>query len=466
MKASHLTDFRIFPAVVRGGVPTEITVSATGENGRFVDGETYGIELWAAEDATHHGYAGLDITRIEVVAAKGKLTFTATFAAEQRYAVKIRLPEHLQYSANPYYHPPYRRVPNIYKKPPLRNPILYLYAVEEDLYGLRVYKGDLHLHSVASDGHESLGGVMANLRKAGFDFAALTNHYVHLSQKELAATFEGMPDIFTCLQGEEVHVPEEFIHEVCVGGRESVNAHYRANKEQCEAEIDSLIQTLDIPEGVDPYNLGVRLWIADTAKKFGGMPIITHPYWIWSDVYFVPPKLHLAMYTSGRYEAFELLNGGCGPETNNLQTAFYHEMRERGITMPVVGSSDCHCTDRDDERRPTDAYTLVLAKGRSWEEIHEAILSYRSVAVEEYPTDTLPHIYGSYRLVKYMQFLVMNYYPVYAELCHAQGQLMKEYSYTKNASLLPLLEALYARSEAFAASFFGESGDPSTSRSL
>ena len=453
MKEYHLTDFRITPAVVQNGVATEITIAPTGDHTVFLDGYEYTVEIWPAEETTAR-LDGCAVKRIKLYAADGKLVFTETFCGEQQFTIKIILPEELQYYPNPYYKPPYcgRRI----KHAALGHPMLYLYSVNEDLYGLTVYKGDMHIHTYDSDGRESVGGVIANLKKAGFDYAAITDHYWYDSSVKAKELFADLPDVFTCLPGEEVHTPVEYIHVVSIGASQSVNKYYFEHQDECEACIRELAETLKIPEGIDRYNYASRYWVAETSRKFGGMPVLTHPFWIWETVYFVPPKITEFTFEHGNYEAFELLNGACGRETNNLQTAFYFEERAKGFDMPIVGSSDCHMTDREDDRMPTDAYTLVLAKDRSWESIHDAILKKRNVAVEHYETDKNPRLYGSYRMVKYMNFLLLNYYPLYMELCHEQGVLMKEYAYTKDSSLIELIQLLKQRSDAFTDAFFGK----------
>ena len=113
-------------------------------------------------------------------------------------------------------------------------------------------------------------------------------------------------------------------------------------------------------------------------------------------------------------------------------------------------------TDRADERFPTPAFTYVFAEDRSFEAIHKAILDHQTVAVEKYREDSSFHIYGSYRLVKYANFLMRNYNPRYTELCYPQGTLLREYETDPKPETASLLSLLYARSEAYAASFFGK----------
>lgn len=452
MQDHCIFDFQIFPAVVRNGEKTKITITPTGEHTLFYDDYEYIVEIWPAEHTTDHLDA-CAINKFSLRPINGKLIFFETFYGEQQFAIKIGLPEELQYYPNPYYHAPYGR--NRTKHPTLRHPVLYIYSVNDDLYGKRIYKGDLHIHTYDSDGREAVGHVIGNLKKAGFDFAAITDHYWFDSSRKAQALLSELPDVFSCISGEEIHVPSEFIHVVSIGATQSVNQYYFEHQEECDLRMRELSRTLNVREGIDRYNYACRYWVAEMSKMFGGMPVLTHPFWIWETVYFMPPEITQFIFEEGNYEAFELLNGNCGRETNNLQTSFYFAERIKGFDMPIVGSSDCHITDRRDEKKPTEAYTLVLAKDRCWESIHEAILQKQNVAVEHYETDRNPRLYGTYRMVKYINFLLSNYFPRYIQLCYEQGALLKEYAYSKDTSLIALLQLHKHRADTFSDNFFG-----------
>ena len=79
-------------------------------------------------------------------------------------------------------------------------------------------------------------------------------------------------------------------------------------------------------------------------------------------------------------------------------------------------------SDAPDERYPTAGYTLVFAPSRTDKEIRRAVLNSNAVAVWDPRGHTvnrrksgeLYQIYGSYRLVKYADFLIRNYFPLYA----------------------------------------------------
>ncbi len=51
-----------------------------------------------------------------------------------------------------------------------------IYSLESDLYELRPYRGDFHIHTTGSDGRETPCYVAARYRQKGFDFAAIRHH--------------------------------------------------------------------------------------------------------------------------------------------------------------------------------------------------------------------------------------------------------------------------------------------------
>lgn len=458
MARYNVKDYRVTPSVVCCGVPTEITVAPRGANARFSDGVDYILEIFAADEAT----AVLDPVRehmtpirrrLTLHATDGCLRFTETFDTEQQYVLKIILPEEQQYSTNPHYNPPYRSVHSPLKAMPLRVPTLSVFAVQPDLFGMKVFRGDLHSHTWDSDGHESNCGIVANWRRAGHDFGAITNHYWYHSREQALKAFDGLPQVLTLLPGEEVHVTSESVHAVAIGGRQSVNDYYYEHTEQCRAEITALEKDLDIPEGIDPHNYACRCWIADKIREFGGIAVMAHPFWIWENVDFMPLSLTRLLYERGVYDCLEI---NCGDhEESNLTMSLYYDELAHGFSLPLVGSSDCHNTDAHEPSLPSVGSTLLLARDASPESLREAILSRRSAVWEQWPGESSCRLYGSFRMVRYMNFLVNDYYPAYTELCYPQGELMKEYETDPDPAIAELLRQHKARSDAFSDAFFG-----------
>jgi hypothetical protein len=85
----------------------------------------------------------------------------------------------------------------------------------------RFYRGNLHTHSTRSDGAKSPADVVALYRESGYDFVALTDHFLPQYGYPIVDTREFRSDSFTTLIGAELHGPRTEIgepwHIVAVG---------------------------------------------------------------------------------------------------------------------------------------------------------------------------------------------------------------------------------------------------------
>ena len=85
----------------------------------------------------------------------------------------------------------------------------------------RFYKGNLHTHSTRSDGRLAPEEVVAAYRARGYDFLALTEHFIAPFDFPITDTRPLRADGFTTLLGAELHAPQteagEFWHILAVG---------------------------------------------------------------------------------------------------------------------------------------------------------------------------------------------------------------------------------------------------------
>jgi hypothetical protein len=85
----------------------------------------------------------------------------------------------------------------------------------------RFYKGNLHTHSTRSDGARDPESVCGAYREAGYDFLALTDHFLAKYGFPIVDTRDYRTNSFTTLLGAEVHAPQtrlgELWHILCVG---------------------------------------------------------------------------------------------------------------------------------------------------------------------------------------------------------------------------------------------------------
>lgn len=435
---SQVFNFRIIPSVVKADAETTITIRPLGKNVAFHAGETYTVQIRAVETACDD-FRELPTAEYAVTPnEQGDLQVTHLFAGEQKHIVYVIRPESDLSS-------PYRDVTYRPKYGQNTNATLAVYSLYPDLYGMRCYKGEVHCHTYASDGIEDIPHTVANYRAAGYDFLAITDHYISYGSEQAKALFDHTALPMTLFLGEEVHVPQERIHAVHLGGKASVNAYYREHPQEVKAQVEELMATLDLPENVSKINYAWQKWSADKSREMGGLAILAHPHWVWNDVYFMAESVTRQLLCDGVYDALDLRDTEV-----DTSLALWQDVCLQGHTIPVVGSTDAHYTAPYDPKVPAKGgYTLVFAPDRSEQKLMDAIRENRSLCVS---TDHTPEfVMGPYRLVKLGRFMLDYFFPYHMWLSAGFGPLVSEYSPDKE----PMMETLAEQSEAFMKEFYG-----------
>ena len=433
-------NYIVCPSVVRADEVSTVRIRPLGENTAFMAGETYTVVIREVQTA-HGDYSVFTgVTYKLTPDEQGDLVLTHRFAGEQQHVMTITRPE--ADLRSPHYDITHRT-----KYRENVTAVLNVYSLRPDLYGLRAFKGEVHCHTYESDGTQDVCHTVGNYRGAGYDFMAITDHYISMSSEKSMRLYADAPVDMTLMLGEEVHMPTEHIHIVHLGGRESVNAYFRAHKEEVRAEVDEIKKTLTLPEGVSVEDYAWRIWIANKSHEFGGLSILAHPHWIWNDVYFMGEATTMQLLRDGIHDALDLCDSDL-----DTSVALWNEMRAEGVRVPVVASTDSHYTDANDPKRPAvGGYTIVFAPDRQPASIMQAVRDEKSLAVFNHCKPE--SIHGPYRLVKFARFLLDHYYPVYVRLCHGQGVLMADWPL--DADEMQALATLNRRSEAFAKEFYG-----------
>ncbi len=390
--------YEVTPKILRAGRKTTVTIRPLGVPG-FEPDATYAIALLPFDESREPAY---DYDVIEVQPANGCLSFSHIFPGEQEHIVRVFKP-------------------GVERKPENGWLNLRVYSLKDDLYARAPWRGDFHSHSTGSDGSEETEIVAANYRRAGFDFFAQTDHHNYVPSVKCAYYYADKPVDLHVMRGEEVHAPGNHVHIVNAGGKASVNEMFRHDPARYQREVGVLLGELSIPAGVNAFEYAASVWVFRKIRAVGGLAIFAHPHWM-ADVYHVPQALTDALFASGTFDAFELL-GGHEVHSNNLQTAYYFEAREKGWRYPAVGSSDAHGTVGG--AWFTWLSTLVFAEKNETPSILDAVREGYSVAVEQYPGEEY-RVYGPYRLVKFARFLLAEYFPLHDDLCFEEGRLMRD----------------------------------------
>lgn len=403
----ELSLYDVYPKVILAHHVSQVTIASIDYSTQLKEGGLYKVGIVPLCKGLYHGNPSFD--QVEVCVKDQKLVFDYAFGDEQEYYLRV-----------------FDEAGNQVVQ-------LSIYAVEQDLYERRPYRGDLHVHSCFSDGKESPEFVCGIYRQTGFDFLAITDHYQYAPSLRAIQAYKDVPLGLTILPGEEVHAPENPVHIVHFGGEWSVNALFQADKEKYFEEVDAIQKTLVCPEGVDAFTYAACLWVYSKIKEANGLSIFAHPYWI-ADVYNVPMALSIHQFEQKPFDAFELL-GGQTTHENNMQWALYNEMRAKGLNhIPIVGSSDSHSVLTTDWFN--EAKTIVFAKGKDKDHLFEAIRGGYSVAVESRHGES-ERVHGNYRLTSYARFLLSEYFPLHDALCFEEGRAML--GYLRKESDAPLL---------------------------
>ncbi len=427
--------FRCYPSVVCVGKETEVTIFPQDIGYRFLQEKEYEVGVFGLREdqADYHQPKPPYTTPCRVV--NGTLKFTFTFEREQEYHVRFRVVGGQETCVS-------------------------VYAVKEDLYGLRPLKGDFHTHSYYSDGVDSVPMVPANYREEGFDVYTLTDHNRMFTSLEQQKWFEGV-DLGICMMaGEEVHTPGSGIHIVHIGGKESVCEQYIRDPEGFKAQVAEIEKT--IPEVPELYRFRVAsaMWTCNAIHKAGGLAIFAHPFWR-PDLYNVSEELCDILFDAKIFDVFELFNGGYCHE-DNMQNALWQEQLMKGNNMPIVASSDCH--NHDGAYYFGRSFTIVLAKDNTSEAVLEAIRCGNSIAVEVPIKDD--HEFRAYspsfRLTAYARFLYQHYFNETWRLCVGEGILMRRHVWGEDVAAA--LTALAPTVENFYKAFFGLAPAPELSK--
>ncbi len=304
-----------------------------------------------------------------------------------------------------------------------------IYALAADLFNLRPFRGDCHVHtrySACSQGAEDPAYAAAVGRRLGLDFMALTDHCLYEPSLEAVAQIAKWPTYFKVFPGEEVHhVDLPNLHFVNFGGKASVNAMIRQNEAaDFRSEVAAMAKNFPVCRDIEEQKLmAASSWIFKKIHEVGGLAVFCHPMWHPVERFNLPSAVCKNIYDRMEFDAVELIGSGMTPdrrESTQLNVSFYYQQCiEKGRLIPVVGDTDSHWC----ERQLLHSQTIAFAKDNSYEEICRAIRGCRSVA-GEFISGEFPHIYGNPRLVSFAYFLNREYFPEHDELCAAEGEIM------------------------------------------
>jgi hypothetical protein len=404
--------FDILPRIVPANQQSTIEIIPKFDHVRLNPESSYELTYTPVEQiAVKSGWKPK--TKEALTPEKGRLRITKFFEAEQEHTLVI---EEIK--------PDKKRL--VYC-------VAHVYSVAPDLYALRPFRGEFHLHSNNSDGVESPAYVAGACRRAGLDFMALTDHRKYPASTEAAASFRNIPVDLKIFPGEEVHPPDNSVHIVSFGANAGITELYQdpAREKLYREEVAKIQAGLgSLPAGVDPYQYASCIWVSARIRERGGLGMFAHAYWYTNNRFGVPSPLSDLLLQKRVFDVMELISGFDAlsldqMDTNGLQVARYYEELSRGNKLAVAGISDAHGVEKSESFGRF--YTLCFAPSSELEQIKASIREFRSVAVEAIKGER-PRPFGPFRLVKFSHFLLREVFPQHDELCSEEGRLMIQHA--------------------------------------
>ena len=203
----------------------------------------------------------------------------------------------------------------------------------------RFYRGNLHTHSDRSDGVRTPEAVCAHYRDAGYDFLALTDHFLERYKYPIVDTRPFRTNRFTTMLGAELHAPN--------------NSH---------GEIWHIL-SVGLPQDFPPTGAAeTGPELAARAVAAGAFVAIAHPHW---SSLRVEDGRALPMA-----QAVEIYNHTCEVECARGHGAtFVDALLNEGRDLAVIATDDAHFKYHD----AGGGWVMVKAEANEPEALLEAL---------------------------------------------------------------------------------------------
>ena len=387
---NKLIYYKLSPKIVQVNTSVTFNVAARFE-GYALDGE-YSVCIIPYMEYDYNCNEKTYNNEIRVTAANNELNFEYKFEKEQQYYMII----------------------NKIEEDGTRLLLIHdsIYALEEDLYVLKPLKGDLHTHTVYSDGYITPQLIVATAKKCGLDFLAVTDHNGYEGSVATEEECRKLGNPVTIIRGEEISSEFSPMHVLAIGTKEKIAPYEYSqeifNEPEVIAELDTTTNiNCDKKAFVGTQRLFRKI------KELGGISFICHPMWKplspHKERMDTPISLILELCKNKEFDGMEVVAGSPFGEKHatNIQELIARETNVSFDKMPIIGTTDSHTAIVD--RIFGKHYTIAFAKSESYENIVDAIRNCMVVAVDG-EDEEQPLLYGNLRLCLYGYFLCSTYF--------------------------------------------------------
>lgn len=248
----------------------------------------------------------------------------------------------------------------------------YVYALADDMFSLKPLIGDLHCHTVHSDGLETAEGVLKAAIKHNFDFIAITDHNCYEGSKEAKKLQHQFNYPITVINGEEYSSSFTNMHIISLGADSPLD------------ESNYIYEKIDENSAASAFELTKNLCVR--IANNGGVSVMCHPLWkpfqrdgTRGDV---PLSLVKQLMEAHIFDAIEVVGGSPDGDnmTSHLQALWAMSFGATPDKTAYVGTTDSHIYSID----PICGkhFTMVFAEENTQEAIKEAIRQKRTVAIQ------------------------------------------------------------------------------------
>ena len=342
------------------------------------------------------------------------------------------------------------------KKAEMRSVVIC--SLAPDAFRLRPFKGDIHQHSLVSDGRTPPQDHVMYAREAGFDFIAVTDHRNNKQNPVVAAAAKDSGCGLVTYPGEEMHNVSHILHSVCIGAPNVMSLRERTPEltKAVKPILAELRRELPRMHDSERRSLAEAIHLARRARKLGAVVIYSHPHWRPNGRYNAPPEFTRYILSHADFDAVEIANGQVYHDNYLTFSLLYEIAATTGRRWPVVSASDCHNVKNVQAYKRN--YNILFAPNCSLEEFKKGLREYRVVAAVETMKvngrSTHPTLFGSWRLVKLATFLEDNgYWKKHDRLAAAQAPLLKKFL-AGDKSVVPELKRLAAEIDALRSSYY------------
>jgi len=388
------------------------------------------IEIFSKNDYFH-------TSEVEYTIQDNMVLFTATMSVIGEFIVKVNL----SFDA--------------YKK----SKTLNLYCLDKNMIKLKPLKGDLHMHTIYSDGERTPLAMCIHSLSLGLDFMSITDHDCYEGSLEaIAKVKESNIDILV-LPGEEITVRKnETVTSHGNGHMLSINANKSIDNQRTDSviyakELEDIAESIKddlVGKNIEPLNYARNIWAINKVKEANGIAIQCHPNWIYRNgKYHLNQPIYKELLESSNLDGVEVIGDiNKTEENNNMGYLTYIEVKDKHKYLSPLANTDAHDVDHNARER----FTMVFAKDKTAEGITGAIKDGFTCAILRRENDEHQFV-GKSHLSHYAYFLIKEYFPKHKHLKHKLSQLYLD-EFMNNTSFENKIKTIKTRLKEHHNSFF------------